>query len=63
MTPTRSASLDRDLLCAALKDQLARVERLMLLLGWEQDTIIGCTIADWALLNRIEMGMTEKEKV
>ena len=52
---TRPADLDRDLLAASLRSQLARVERLMIALGFDEQIVRDVTLADWALLNRCNL--------
>lgn len=59
----RSAELDRDILLRALKDQLARVERFATAQGFTEREVESITMGDWALINRIELGMTEPEGV
>jgi len=61
MTP-RVASVDIRQLSNALADQLSRVERLMLLLGWDQKTINDCTLHHWSLLNEVAERIPEMEK-
>ena len=54
-------ALDAKLLCHALRSALVRYERLAFESGYDLAFINNVTEADYALLNRVEIGLTETE--